>query len=53
MRRIFKIIVCLFMLLCVVLYCGATSPEIKKPVKGDHPRRIFNHEDNRLFNVDE
>ena len=40
-----RLLVCLFVLLCVVLYCGATSPEIKKPVKGDHPRLIFNHEE--------
>lgn len=42
MKRIF---VCLIVLMCTVMLCGAASPEVKIPAKGDHPRLVFDKEE--------
>lgn len=42
MKRLFA---CLFLLLSAVVYSSAESTTPKMPVKGDHPRLVFNNEE--------
>ncbi len=42
MKRLFA---CLFLLLSTVVYSSAESTTPKMPVKGDHPRLVFNNEE--------